>query len=155
MHTPGGPVTTEAFENLVGRIIEQLKAAPKLDGILLALHGAMVAEEYPQADGEVARRVREAMGDLPIAVTHDYHANVPQDLVDAADILIVYKTNPHIDQPERGLQAANILTRQIRGEVQPKMALVKPEVLFNIYFHNTSVAPMQPLMQAAIDLETS
>ena len=151
---PGGPVTADAYEHFVGRILSGLEAAPKLDGVLLALHGAMVAEGFPQADGETVRRVRALVGDLPIAVTHDYHANVPPELVDAADSLIIYKTNPHIDQRERGLQAASILTRQIRGEVQPKMALVKPEVLFNIYFHNTSVAPMQPLMQAAIELES-
>ena len=151
---PGGPVTLDTYEHFVGRILNGLKAAPKLDGVLLALHGAMVAEGFPQADGETVRRVRALVGDLPIAVTHDYHANVPPELVDAADSLIIYKTNPHIDQRERGLQAASILTRQIRGEVQPKMALVKPEVLFNIYFHNTSVAPMQPLMQAAIELES-
>ena len=152
--TPGGPVTADTYEHFVGRILSGLEAAPKLDGVLLALHGAMVAEEFPQADGETVRRVRALVGDLPIAVTHDYHANVPPELVDAADSLIIYKTNPHIDQRERGLQAASILTRQIRGEIQPKMALVKPEVLFNIYFHNTSVAPMQPLMQAAIELES-
>ena len=152
--TPGGPVTADTYEHFVGRILSGLEAAPKLDGVLLALHGAMVAEEFPQADGETVRRVRALVGDLPIAVTHDYHANVPPELVDAADSLIIYKTNPHIDQRERGLQAASILTRQIRGEVQPKMALVKPEVLFNIYFHNTSVAPMRPLMQAAIELES-
>ena len=151
---PGGPVTADTYEHFVGRILSGLEAAPKLDGVLLALHGAMVAEGFPQADGETVRRVRALVGDLPIAVTHDYHANVPPELVDAADSLIIYKTNPHIDQRERGLQAASILTRQIRGEVQPKMALVKPEVLFNIYFHNTSVAPMQPLMQAAIELES-
>ena len=62
--------------------------------------------------------MRALVGDLPIAVTHDYHANVPPELVDAADSLIIYKTNPHIDQRERGLQAASILTRQIRGEVR-------------------------------------
>ena len=152
--TPGGPVTADTYEHFVGRILSGLEAAPKLDGVLLALHGAMVAEGFPQADGETVRRVRALVGDLPIAVTHDYHANVPPELVAAADSLIIYKTNPHIDQRERGLQAASILTRQIRGEVQPKMALVKPEVLFNIYFHNTSVAPMQPLMQAAIELES-
>ena len=153
--TPGGPVTADTYEHFVGRILSGLEAAPKLDGVLLALHGAMVAEGFPQADGETVRRVRALVGDLPIAVTHDYHANVPPELVAAADSLIIYKTNPHIDQRERGLQAASILTRQIRGEVQPKMALVKPEVLFNIYFHNTSVAPMQPLMQAAIELESA
>ena len=152
--TPAGPLSVEAYEHFTGRILDGLQAAPEFDGVLLALHGAMVAENFPQADGETVRRVRELVGDVPIAVTHDYHANVPPELVEAADALIIYKTNPHIDQPERGLQVASILTKTIRGEVQPKMALVKPEVLFNIYFHNTSVAPMQPLIQAAIDLET-
>jgi len=114
----------------------------------------MVAEAYPHGDAETVRRVRELVGDdVPIAVTHDYHANVPPELVEAADALVIYKTNPHIDQRERGLQAASILARTIRGEVKPTMALAKPEVLFNIYHHNTSVAPMQPLMQKAIELE--
>lgn len=152
---PAGAVTTEAYEYFTGRILEGLKTGPKVDGVLLALHGAMVAEEHPHADAETVRRVRELVGpDIPIAVTHDYHANVPPELVDAADALVIYKTNPHIDQRERGLQAASILVRTVKGEIKPVMALAKPEVLFNIYFHNTSVAPMQPLMQAAIDLES-
>jgi microcystin degradation protein MlrC len=152
--TPSGTVTREAYEEVTGRILQGLKNGPQLDGLLLALHGAMVSEDFPQADGETVRRVREAMGsDFPIAVTHDYHANVPPQLVEAANALIIYKTNPHIDQRERGLQAASILTRTIRGEVRPTSAIVKPEVLFNIYFHNTSRPPMQPLMQAAIELE--
>ena len=63
------------------------------------------------------RRVRELVGDdVPITVTHDYHANVPPELVEAADALVIYKTNPHIDERERGLQAASILARTIRGE---------------------------------------
>ena len=152
--TPAGPVTAEAYEAFTGRILEGLKEAPKLDGVLLALHGAMVAEGFPQADGETVRRVRALMGpDFPIVVTHDYHANVPEQLVEDADALIIYKTNPHVDQRERGLQAASILVRTIRGEVRPMGALVKPELLLNIYFHNTGRPPMLPLMQAAIELE--
>ena len=152
--TPSGTVTREAYEEFTGRIVRKLREATGIDGLLLALHGAMVSDEYPQADAETVRRVRQAMGpDFPIAVTHDYHANVPPQLVDAADTLIIYKTNPHVDQRERGLQAASILTRTICGQVRPTSALIKPEVLFNIYFHNTSRPPMQPLMQAAIDLE--
>lgn len=153
--TPSGTVTREAYESIVGEILEQLRASKgEIDGILLALHGAMVAEEYPQGDGETVRRVRELMGpDFPIVVTHDYHGNIPEQLIRDSNALIVYKTNPHIDQRERGLQAAELLVKTIRKEVKPVTGFRKPNVLFNIAFHNTSIAPMQPLMQAAIDLE--
>ena len=152
--TPAGPVTAAAYEELTGRILAGLRSAPRLDGVLLGLHGAMVAEGFPQADAETVRRVRELMGpDFPIAVTHDYHANVPEQLVRDADVLIVYKTNPHVDQRERGLQAASILARTIRGEVRPQSCIVKPELLLNIYHHNTNRPPMQPLLQAAVELE--
>jgi microcystin degradation protein MlrC len=153
--TPAGAVTSEAFETLVGELLEQLQAAlPQIDGLLLALHGAMVADDFPQADGEIVRRVRQLVGPaFPVVVTHDYHGNVPAQLVRDATALIIYKTCPHIDQPERGLQAAELIVRTVRGEVKPVSAMVKPEVLFNIAFHNTSKGPMQPLMQAAIDLE--
>ncbi len=153
--TPAGAVTAAAYEAILGELLDALKAAlPTLDGLLLALHGAMVAEGFPHADGETVRRVREVVGpDFPLFVTHDYHGNVPPQLVDDATALIIYKTCPHIDQPERGLQAAELLVRTIRGEVKPVSALVKPEVLFNIVYHNTSSGPMQTLMDTAIALE--
>jgi microcystin degradation protein MlrC len=153
--TPAGPVTSEAFETLVGELLSTLQAAlPQIDGLLLALHGAMVAEGFPQADGEIVRRVRALVGpDFPVVVTHDYHGNVPEQLVRDATALIIYKTCPHIDQLERGLQAAELIARTVRGEVKPVSAIVKPEVLFNIAFHNTSKAPMKPIMDAAIALE--
>lgn len=152
---PAGPVTREAFETLVGELLDNLRAAlPTIDGFLLALHGAMVAEDYPQGDGEVVRRVRALVGpDFPVIVTHDYHGNVPEQLVQDATALIIYKTTPHIDQRERGLQAAELMVRTVRQEVRPVSAIVKPEVLFNIAYHSTSTGPMQPLMQTAIDLE--
>lgn len=153
--TPAGTVTSEAFETLVGELLERLQAAlPQIDGLLLALHGAMVAEGFPQADGEIVRRVRALVGpDFPVVVTHDYHGNVPPQLVQDATALIIYKTCPHIDQPERGLQAAELIARTVRGEAKPVCAIVKPDVLFNIAYHNTSKGPMKPLMDAAIALE--
>jgi len=152
--TPAGPLTAATYETLVGRLLTALKNASALDGLLLALHGAMVAAGVPHADAETVHRIRELLGpDFPLAVTHDYHGNVSEDLVTDVDALIIYKTNPHIDQRERGLQAASILVRTIRGEVKPVTAIAKPEVLFNIAFHNTSRSPMEPLMQAAIETE--
>ena len=153
--TPAGPLTRATYETIIGELLDNLRAAlPHIDGMLLALHGAMVVEDFPQGDAETVRRVREVVGpDFPLFVTHDYHGNVPEQLVQDASTLIIYKTCPHIDQPERGLQAAELLVRTIRGEVKPVCAIAKPPVLFNIAFHNTSRGPMYPLMQAAIDLE--
>lgn len=151
--TPAGPVTAEAYEELVGRVLQSIRRAGQLDGVLLALHGAMVVQGIPHGDAETVRRVRDAVGSTPVVVTHDYHANISPELLEAATALVVYKTNPHVDQKERGLQAASIVARTARGEVKPECALVKPEVLFNIVFHNTSLPPMEPLMAEAIRLE--
>lgn len=152
--TPSGPVTTEAFEALTAELIERLLAAQPVDGLLLALHGAMVAEDYPDGDGEIARRVRAALGaTFPIVITHDYHANIAQQLVDQATALVVYKSNPHLDQRARGVQAADILIETINGQVRPVQALVKPDMFLNIVHQYTSRNPMQAIMQAAATLE--
>src|SRR6476661_6258775 len=95
---PKGPVTDDALNALTGELIERLRKAPKLDGLLLALHGALVAESHPEGDLEIVRRVREALGtQLPIVVTHDYHANVSPEIVRLSTALVTYKQNPHVD----------------------------------------------------------
>lgn len=152
--TPSGPVSREAYETITERILTLIKEADGLDGLLLGLHGAMVSDDYLQADGETVRRVREAVGpDFPVIVTHDYHGNIPAQLVEEADGLIIYKTCPHIDQKERGIQAAELLMKMIRNGVKPTSAIAKPDVLFNIVYHNTNSGPMHEIMQEAIALE--
>ena len=120
--TPAGPVTDDAFDRLTDMLIQHLKSVPQYEGVLLALHGAMVAESYPDGDGEVLRRLRDALGrDLPIVVTLDQHANVSEQMVAESTALVIYKTTPHIDQRQRGLQAAELMMRilQGRGESNP------------------------------------
>ena len=152
--TPAGAVEAEAYEALMDELLGLISGAMPLDGLLLGLHGAFVAEGFPQGDGETTRRVRELVGpDFPVIVTHDYHGNVPPQLVEDATALIIYKTCPHIDQRERGLQAAELLTRTVRGEVRPVSSIAKPELVYNIAFHNTNMRPMKPVMDAAIELE--
>jgi microcystin degradation protein MlrC len=96
--TPSGPVTDDAFEEITGLLIDGVRRA-RPDGLLLALHGAMVAESHPDADGEVLSRLRQAVGpDLPVAVTLDLHGNLSQRLIDHCDLAVAYCTNPHVDQ---------------------------------------------------------
>ena len=152
--TPGGIVTRDAFERLTRELLERLARAPRLDGLLLALHGAMVSEANSDADGEVLRRVREQVGvDFPLVVTHDFHANVSEQLVELCTALIIYKSYPHLDHYERGLQAASLIARTVKGEIRPVQALVKPPMLLNIVHQNTNVPPMDSVMEAARFLE--
>nr|MBI1231638.1 hypothetical protein [Cytophagales bacterium] len=151
---PDGPVTDDAFNKLVGAMIDQLKAGPKLDGILLNLHGAMVVDSYFSGDEEIVRRVRQAFGKgMPIVVNLDFHANITPDLVELSDVVIVYKENPHVDTFERGVQAVNIMAKIVRGEVKPTQFLVKPAMVYNIVFQHTFSEPLLPITSASKELE--
>ncbi|MBI3695487.1 MAG: M81 family metallopeptidase [Acidobacteria bacterium] len=151
---PKGPVTDQAFNTLLGDLIRQLQAGPKYDGLLAPLHGAMVVESYPHGDAELVRRLREAMGaDFPIVVTHDFHANVTPEIVKWSTALITYKENPHIDPRERGVQAAEIMARTVRGQVKPVQVVVKPPMLYNIVFQYTKRPPLLPIVEESRRLE--
>jgi microcystin degradation protein MlrC len=154
--TPKGPLTKDTFETLTQRLLSSLKAAPKLDGILLALHGAMVADGFPQADEEIVRRVRAAFGPtIPIVVTHDFHGNPSPELVRLCTALVGYQQNPHLDTRLRGIRAATIMARTLRGEIKPVQIIVKPPMVYNIIFQNTYAEPLLPITRATMDLEKS
>jgi microcystin degradation protein MlrC len=92
---PGGPLSREAFDALAGRLAEGLRAAGPLDGVLLCLHGAMGVVGLRDPDSALVRVVRERVGPgVPVAVTHDLHANLTRARVELADILVAYDTNP-------------------------------------------------------------
>jgi microcystin degradation protein MlrC len=151
---PDGPVTDAAFDKLVAGMIVQLKAGPKLDGILLNLHGAMVVESHFSGDEEIVRRVREAFGPaMPIVVNLDFHANITPDLVELSDVVIVYKENPHVDTFDRGMQAVELMAKIVRGEVKPTQFLVKPPMVYNIVFQHTFSEPLLPITTASKELE--
>jgi microcystin degradation protein MlrC len=153
--TPAGPVTEAALDSLTRDLIARLKAASqKLDGMLLALHGAMVTATYPHADAEIVRRIREAMGpDFPIVVTHDFHANIAPDIVRHSTALLTYQTCPHVDQRQRGIKAAEVMHRILNGKARPTQAVAKPEMLLNIRFHNTNLPPLSPIVEETRKLE--
>src|SRR5690554_1099423 len=139
---PMGVVTDHAFETMINEVILRLKSGPKLDGILLQLHGAMIVESFPSGDEEIVKRVREEFGpDMPIVVTHDFHANITPGIIEYSDVLITFKENPHLDTFDRGLQAAEIMSRMVKGEVKPTQTVVKPPMVYNIVYQNTFSDP--------------
>jgi microcystin degradation protein MlrC len=152
--TPKGPVTAEAFEKLTAELVARIAAAPRLDGVILDLHGAMVSERYPHADAEIVRRVRGAVGPrLPIVVIHDFHANISEEIVSACNALLTYKENPHTDTRERGEQAARIMAAAVTGRARPVQALVKPPMIYNIVYQNTRRPPLAPIVEETRRLE--
>ena len=153
--TPAGRVTDAFFNETVTELIQRIQSVPNLDGVLLALHGAMAVESYPDGDGEVLLRMRRALGpDFPIVSTLDHHTNVSEQMVAESTALVIYKTNPHVDQRQRGLQAAEILMCTVNGEIKPTQVLAKPPMIFNIRHQYTSVEPMCSILREAEELET-
>jgi microcystin degradation protein MlrC len=145
---PCGPLTAEAYEEITGEIIASIRAAEKLDGILLGLHGAMVAVKYPDADGQTASLVRKAVGpDLPVVMTLDLHANVSHKMIESTTAAVYYRSNPHLDQRQRGLEAAEIVARTVRGEISPVQAVETPPMTMNILKQYTDHEPAATLFR--------
>lgn len=155
--TPSGMVTAAAFDELTSRLIAGIRDARGrggLDGVLLALHGAMVTEHYDDADGQILRLVREAVGPaMPIVATLDLHANISEQMVEMADVLIGYDTYPHVDMAERAVEACAVLGRLVRSELSPTPALRKPPMLPTSQRMTTDRDPMRNLIALAHRLE--
>ncbi|WP_237217666.1 M81 family metallopeptidase, partial [Falsiroseomonas oryziterrae] len=149
---PAGPVSAEAFERLASRLMAELQAAQDagpLDGLYLDLHGAMVAEHFPDAEGELLRRARAILGpDVPIAASLDPHCNLTAAMVRHADVLSPFRTYPHVDMKEAGARAmALLLARAARGKPFAK-AFRQLDYLIPITSQCTLVAPMAEVMAA-------
>ena len=140
---PYGTIEASAFDELVRRLLDGVSKAGPLDGILAAPHGATAAVNHPDADGSWLTKLREQVGpDLPIIATLDPHGNLSPAMVAATDALVAYGTNPHLDQRETGLRAADLMKRTLRGEIRPTQAAAFPPLQINIQTQNTGEAPM-------------
>ena len=120
------------------------------DGVLLAQHGAAVSESYPDADGEVAARVRDLVGPaMPVGMSLDMHGNLTQRMIQSTTVTNVYRTNPHLDARERALDCATLIVRTVRGEIRPVQALEMPPLVINIVKQFTGEEPMRGLVRTA------
>jgi microcystin degradation protein MlrC len=147
---PAGPVTAEAFERLAALIFHDLQAAldaGPLNGLYLDLHGAMVAEGFPDAEGELLRRARAILGpDVPITASLDPHCNLTAAMVAHADALAPFRTYPHVDMREAGARAVALLVERIRRGRPFGKAFRQLDFLIPITSQCTLVPPMRDAM---------
>lgn len=123
---PAGPMSAVAFATFRDAVLDGVRGAGPLDGVLLSLHGANVVEGEQDPDGAMAQAVRDMIGPaVPLVVTLDPHSNVSGRLAGAADCLTGYRTHPHTDHKETGLRAAAILARAMDGAVRPHVHLAR------------------------------
>ena len=140
----GGWITTEAFDTIMGRMTSRLEElGEEVDGVYLALHGAMAVRNIPRPEAEMVRRVRKVVGDVPIMVTFDLHANEDVEMANAADAVFILKTYPHLDSHETGLKAGICMRETVRGEFKPVMAFRKPKVASASIFQASEFYPMK------------
>jgi microcystin degradation protein MlrC len=143
--SPSGTTNRADYEFMRDEILGQLRAAMPVDGVLLGLHGAMVAYGYDDVEGDVAERVRAIVGkDCVIGVELDPHCHMTLKRVRASDVIVCYKEYPHTDVVERAEDVLDLVLRKLRGEIDPVMSLYDCRQL-------QSYPTTEPLMRAFVD----
>ncbi len=147
---PSGPVHAAAYDELTRRIVE---AAPGCDAILLDLHGAMVAEHSADGEGDLLERVRAAAPGVPLGVALDLHGNITEKMVAHADVMVGFKTYPHIDMYETGEHAARLLLDMLAGKARYGVCWHRLPLMSHTLRSTTLQGPMLDAVDAARALE--
>jgi len=121
---PGGPTERSAYEAMRNALLDDLIAAAPVDAVLLDLHGAMMAEGYPDVEGDLIKKVREKVGPaVPIGVHLDLHCHLSQKMIDHSTIIITMKEWPHTDISERATEVLDAIEGVVSGLLQPVMSV--------------------------------
>jgi microcystin degradation protein MlrC len=146
---PSGRVTRATFNWLCDPILAAITQR-RFDGLLLGLHGAMDLDFCEDGEGELLSRIRRVVGEaMPIAITLDPHANVSHQMVALADIVVSFKTYPHVDMHDTGRHAGEILHRTMAGDITPSTLRVSRPMLEEVNGGRTDIGPMIERISAA------
>lgn len=151
--TPGGTITDDACQALFADMISEIDGVLPVDAFLVVPHGAGVSETIRDVDGHWLSLLREKAGPhVPIVGTLDLHANVSELMVASTDALVSYKQNPHIDQRQRGREAATLLVGLLKGKISLSQQLVQVPVVISIEQQFTEQEPCKGLYGYALEL---
>ena len=143
---PGGPVEHAFFQEMLATMRTALNKATCIDGVYLCEHGAGLSTELDDADGAVFEMVRDVVGpDVPIISTLDLHGHVTPSMQRAVDVMIAYRTNPHVDQRERGEEAAGVMKLMLAG-MKTHSYLIKVPMISPAVSLLTSAGPYAELI---------
>jgi microcystin degradation protein MlrC len=149
---PAGNTTQATHTALRDEILADQQRALPVDAVLLTLHGAMIADGDPDAEGDLLARVRALVGPgVPIAAELDLHCHLTRQKVASADILVIYKHYPHVDVAERADEVFSLLHRMLDGAVRPVMAVYDCAML-GIY--PTTAEPLAGMVERMTALES-
>jgi microcystin degradation protein MlrC len=144
--SPAPPVTDEVVETVLAHLLDACN--DELAGVYLALHGSAVSHSHDDPEGFLLEALRRRVGrDVPIAISLDHHANLTTRMLDAVDIVTAYRTCPHTDLKECGAQAARLLVRAVRGEIQPVCAMAGRPMITSAERFDSSHGPYRAIME--------
>ncbi len=114
---PAGATVRHAYEGLRDELLDQLRAALPVDAVFLPLHGAMVADGYDDAEGDLIDHVRAVVGpEVKIGVHIDLHCHLTQRMLDGADAIVIYKEYPHTDMADRAEDLYDLIADAVAGD---------------------------------------
>ncbi len=149
--SPAGTTNRADYETMRDEILGQLKAALPVDGILLGLHGAMVAHGYDDVEGDIIERCRAIVGPkCVIGVELDPHCHLTMKRVSNADIIVLYKEFPHTDVVERAEDVLDLVLATLRGKVKPVMSVYDCR---QIQSYPTTMQPMRSIVDRIMAME--
>lgn len=154
--TPSGTVTKEAYRQIEKEMISEIEQAGQLDGLLLALHGAMVVEDIFDPEEQLLRKIRSVLGtQIPIATTLDMHANVSAGMLEHTPYHFGFKTYPHVDMYDQGVKAAEIMLEHLLEGKRYQASFIKLPMMPPSINMRTQEGPMHDMIELATKLESN
>lgn len=150
---PSGLITNETAVSLIDRFEEDLRHAGQVHGLVLNLHGAMVADGMSDIETMAVQAARRVIGDAPIVAILDLHANPSSTLLKSLDGVVAYRTFPHVDMYERGLEAGNMVKQMVESGSPGTVAFRKLPLITSPLAQGTADDPMRRIVEATDELD--